>query len=189
MGRNKRESVMPVRVDRLLSDESMGDMTGVFMQLFEEDVQGVDRYGVTLLSRRMASSYANRPGSLLPKSPRGVGEILDSALLPSTTLPVELDVQGVEMMGRGYARGPVITFTSTEVAREALELHMALWMATGRRGTRPSLQETAHVRLGVCDHELGKAALSGFESLLPGTMVLRPAEMQLDAKYQPHEYQ
>lgn len=104
MGRNKRESVMPVRVDRLLSDESMGDMTGVFMSLvFEEDVQGVDRYGVTLLSRRMASSYANRPGSLLPKSPRGVGE-MNSALLPSTTLPVELDAQGVETMGRGYAR-------------------------------------------------------------------------------------
>lgn len=43
---------MPVRVDRLLSDESMGDMTGIFMQMFEEGVQGVERYGVTLLSRK-----------------------------------------------------------------------------------------------------------------------------------------
>lgn len=187
MGRNKRESVIPVRVERLVSDQSVGDMTNLLIGGFEEGMNMHPTTAVTLASRRMISSYANRPGSLFPKSPRGVSELLERSLPDSARFSAELGVRGLSMMGEGYGRGLVMLLEPGTVAEEALALHEAMWQSTGRIGKRPSLQNEVHVRLGTCSYDLGKTAMGRLEDWLPNTVMLSPATIQTDAKYRPHQ--
>ena len=68
---------------------------------------------------------------------------------------------------------------------ESLALHDKVWRVSGKIGRKPGFL-TPHIRLGTTQYDLSDAALENITQLLPKTITLSPAEVQMNQEYRPY---
>ncbi len=96
------KQIMPVRVDRPVSDRTITDMTNLLIAGFENGVDIPERLSASLLTRRMATSYMNRPGSQLTKVSGELSKVIEGIMPDTAHFVTKAKIQGLELVGEGY---------------------------------------------------------------------------------------